>query len=234
MTETLYLLPGLLCDSRIWANQLAHLADLAEIRIPDFRHYSSLSDMADAVLAEAPPRFMVAGHSMGGRIALQILDKAPQRILRLGLLDTGLQPASADEPAKRQKLLDMAATQGMAAVARAWSPPMVHPQRHADTSLMNAIYDMVERYTPQQFNNQILALLGRPDATPFLGKAPLGSLLLCGRQDTWSPPHQHEALSRALPDHPGVVIIENSGHMSPMEQPEAVSQAMRHWLEQGN
>ena len=231
MTETLYLLPGLLCDSRVWAHQLEHLADLAEIRIPDFRHYSSLSDMADAVLAEAPPRFMVAGHSMGGRIALQILDKAPQRILRLGLLDTGLHPASADEPAKRQKLLDMAATQGMAAVARAWAPPMVHPQRHADTSLMNAIYDMVERYTPQQFNNQILALLGRPDATPILGKAPPGSLLLCGRQDTWSPPHQHESLSRAMPDHPEVVIIENSGHMSPMEQPEAVSQAMRHWLE---
>jgi pimeloyl-ACP methyl ester carboxylesterase len=232
MKETLYLLPGLLCDSRVWAHQQANLADLAEIRIPDFRQYDSLSAMADAVLDAAPERFMLAGHSMGGRIALQILDKAPERVLRLGLLDTGLHPPAAGEADKRQVLLDLAAHEGMQAVARMWTPPMVHPDRHDDPVLMAEIHGMVESHTPAEFSNQIHALLGRPDATPFLAKAPRGTLLLCGRQDTWSPPHQHEALSRALTDHPPVVIIEESGHMSPMEQPAAVTAAMRKWLEQ--
>jgi pimeloyl-ACP methyl ester carboxylesterase len=234
MTQTLYLLPGLLCDARVWAHQRQHLADLVEIRIPDFRHYRSLSAMADAVLTDAPPQFILAGHSMGGRVALQILDRAPQRILGLGLLDTGLHPPAPGEPAKRQILLDLASNRGMAAVAETWTPPMVHPARHTDKALIQAIHAMVESYTPATFANQVQALLGRPDATPFMANAPAGSLLLCGRQDTWSPPAQHEALSRALPDHPPVVIIEDSGHMSPMEQPEAVTNAMREWLQKIN
>ena len=109
---------------------------------------------------------------------------------------------------------------------------MVHPDKTADGAFMQCIYDMVESYNVDQFRNQVNALLTRPDARPILARAPRGTLLLCGREDSWSPPRQHEDMSSALPDHPPVVIISDSGHMSTMEQPEAVSKAMYRWLEQ--
>jgi pimeloyl-ACP methyl ester carboxylesterase len=227
---TLFLLPGLLCDEQVWAHQARHLAALSDIRIPDFSQLDSLDAMTDAVLQQAPERFMVAGHSMGGRVALQLLHKAPERISKLALLDTGTHAVKPGEAEKRQVLIDLAEKQGMAALARAWAPPMVHPARHADAVLMDAIYAMVERYDVQGFRNQIKALLGRPDALPFLAKAPQGTLVLCGREDAWSPPEQHEVISRALADHPPVTIVDNSGHMSPMEQPEAATAAMKKWL----
>jgi len=232
MQPTLFLLPGLLCDARVWDHQVSGLTDLADIKVPDFRHLDSLEAMADAVLENAPEHFYLAGHSMGGRVALQLLHLAPERVVKLALLDTGLHPPSAGEPAKRQVLLDLAADKGMAALARAWAPPMVHPDRHSDSAFMQDIFDMVESYTPDAFHNQIRALLGRPDAQPFLARAPRGSLVLCGREDTWSPPAQHEDIARAISDHPAVVVIEHSGHMSTMEQPQAVTQAMRAWLNQ--
>ena len=231
MRPTLYLLSGLLCDARVWAHQQANLSDLVDIQIPDFRQTDSLDAMAEVVLRDAQDKFYLAGHSMGGRAAMQVLHRAPERLIKLALLDTGIHPASPGESEKRQFLLDLARDEGMAAVARTWAPPMVHPDRHADTGLMQDIYEMVEGYSPGEFNNQVRALLGRPDAEPFLASAPADTLVLCGREDAWSPPEQHEAIASALPDHPAVTIIEHSGHMSTMEQPEAVTEAMRDWLE---
>jgi pimeloyl-ACP methyl ester carboxylesterase len=230
MKNTLFLLPGLLCDAQVWAHQAQYLNGLVDIRIPDFSPFDSLDAMADAVLLEAPEKFLVAGHSMGGRVALQLLHKAPGRISKLALLDTGTHAVKPGEAEKRQVLIDLAEKEGMGALARAWAPPMVHPARHNDATLMDAIYAMVERYDVQGFRNQIKALLGRPDALPFLAKAPAGTLVLCGREDAWSPPEQHAVISHALPDQPPVTIIDNSGHMAPMEQPEAVSTALRKWL----
>ena len=230
MKKTLYLLPGLLCDDRVWHHQQEHLSTLADIRIPDFRDFNSLDAMAQSVLDEAPDNFFLAGHSMGGRVAMQILDLAPDRILKLGLLNTGWHPVAPGEKEKRQLLIDLAREKGMYEMAKAWTPPMVHPERQHDAPFMETIFDMVASYTLENFQNQIHALLTRPDAKPFLTKAPQNSLLLSGRQDGWSPPGQHEEMAEVIPDHPDVVIIENSGHMSIMEQPLAVSQAMEAWL----
>ena len=229
----LYLLPGLLCDERAWTHQQQHLADLVETRVPDFRQCDSLDAMADVVLKEAPEHFYLAGHSMGGRVAMQVLSKAPERIIKLALLDTGIHPAAMGdkEREKRQALMDLARTEGMAALARAWGKPMVHPDRHDDAALMDAFFGMIESYSLESYQNQVNALLGRPDAAPFLARAPADTLVLCGREDTWSPPAQHEDIAAALPDHPEVVVIDNCGHMTTMEQPEAVTKAMRDWLE---
>lgn len=230
MRQTLILLPGLLCDKRVWRHQQEHLADLADIHIPDFRHKDSFDAMADVILEDAPQRFHLAGHSMGGRVAMQILHKAPERIIKLALLDTGIHPPDVNEKNKRQVLLDLAEEKGMHSLAHTWAPPMVHPQRHEDHAFMQQIYDMVESYDVKSFRNQVHALLQRPDAEPFMAKAPKGTLVLCGREDAWSPPEQHEDIARAIPDHPAVVIVEHCGHMSTVEQPEAVAGAMRKWL----
>ncbi|MGA0934939.1 MAG: alpha/beta fold hydrolase [Pseudohongiellaceae bacterium] len=229
----LYLLPGLLCDARVWVHQCAHLADLVECRVPDFRQCDSLDAMADVVLADAHERFYVAGHSMGGRVAMQVLSKAPERVIKLALLDTGIHPAgnSSGEPEKRQALIDLAEREGMAALARQWGLPMLHPDRHSDTDLVDTFFGMIESYSLDSYKGQVKALLERPDAKPFLARAPADTLVLCGREDTWSTPAQHEDIAAALPDHPDVVVIEHSGHMVSMEQPDAVTKALRDWLE---
>jgi len=231
MRHTLYLLPGLLCDERVWQHQIENLSGLVDIHVPDFRDMDSFDAMAAAVLAEAPERFYLAGHSMGSRVAMQILNIAPDRIIKLGLMDTGIHPPGPGEKDKRQVLIDLALEKGMKELARAWGMPMVHPERHKDPAFMQALFDMVESYTVESYQKQVHALLSRPDAKPFLAKAPQGSLVLCGREDQWSPPSQHEEIAQALPDKPAVVLIEQCGHMSTMEQPQAVTRAMRKWLQ---
>lgn len=229
MRETLYLLPGLLCDATVWAAQSEGLADLAEIRTPDFLGQDSITGMAQSVLDTAPPRFAVAGHSMGARVALEIIRLAPSRVTRLALLDTGTHPPAPGEAEKRQILVDIANTEGMAALADRWLPPMVHPDRLHDAAFMAGLRAMVLRATPAIYAGQIRALLGRPDAAPLLASITCPVLIGVGRQDAWSPPAQHETMARAMP-HARYVVFENSGHMAPLEAPKEVTMALRDWL----
>jgi len=190
--------------------------------------------MAERVLAVAPPSFALAGHSMGGRVALEIMRRAPERVERLALLDTGFRPLPAgiggeNERAARLRLLGLARDEGMRAMGRAWARPMVHPARLADHGLMDTILDMIERQTPDQFAAQIEALLARPDAGAVLHAIRCPSLVLCGRQDAWSPLAQHEEMAGMIR---GAVLeaVDDCGHMVTMEQPEAVAGAMLPWL----
>ncbi|MBB4655821.1 pimeloyl-ACP methyl ester carboxylesterase [Xanthomonas sp. F14] len=226
----LLLLCGLLCDASIWQPQRAALSDLAEVQVLDFAGFDSIVQMAAHVLAVAPPQFAVAGHSMGGRVALEIMRQAPQRVQRLALLDTGIAPRRDGEREQRAALVRLAQTQGMQALARQWLPPMLHPDRHADAGLMNPLMAMVQRHSVQTYAGQIEALLERPDAAPVLAQIRCPTLLGVGRQDVWSPLAQHQQMARQIP-HARLVVFENSGHMAPLEAPAAVSAAMRDWLQ---
>ncbi|CAE6720820.1 alpha/beta fold hydrolase [Xanthomonas arboricola] len=226
----LLLLCGLLCDASIWQPQRAALSDLAEVQVLDFAGFDSIVQMAAHVLAVAPPQFAVAGHSMGGRVALEIMRQAPQRVQRLALLDTGIAPRRDGERDQRAALMRLAHTQGMQALARQWLPPMLHPDRHADAELMNPLIAMVQRHSVQDYAGQIEALLERPDAAPVLAQIRCPTLLGVGRQDLWSPLAQHQQMAQQIP-HARLVVFENSGHMAPLEAPAAVSAAMRDWLQ---
>lgn len=228
------LLPGLLCDAAVWAGQREALAGF-DCVVPDYGTLDSIEAMARSVLASVTaPRFALAGHSMGGRVALEIARLAPQRVERIALLDTGLNPlapgeAGAAERAMRLELLALARSQGMRAMGLQWARGMVHPAR-LDTPLFEEIVAMIERKTPNIFEAQIRALLGRPDAQAVFTALTCPTLLLCGGQDAWSPLARHEQMHALLP-HSRLVVIEDSGHMSTMEQPAAVSQALVEWLE---
>lgn len=232
--KRLLLLPGLLCDGTVWLDQISALGESADCTVVDYGALSSIEAMARHALAVAPPgAFSVAGHSMGGRVALEIARIAPERVARLALLDTGYQGRSEGlqgeaEQRGRERLLDIARKQGMRAMGEAWAPGMVHPSR-IGTPVFDAILDMIERKTPDIYGAQIQALLGRPDATGMLGGIACPTLLLCGREDTWSPLSRHEQMHAAIPDS-RLAIIENSGHMSTMEQPGAVNGALAAWL----
>jgi pimeloyl-ACP methyl ester carboxylesterase len=190
--------------------------------------------MAERVLSAAPPAFALAGHSMGGRIAVEIVRRAPERVQSLALLDTGYRPlppgqAAEDERAGRYALLAVARRDGMRSMGRTWIQRMVHPGRLHDHALVDAILDMIERQTAERFEAQIEALLARPDATPVLRSIDCPTLVLCGLQDAWSPVAQHEEIAAMTPG-ATLEVIDDCGHMAPMEAPERVADALLRWL----
>lgn len=218
------LLPGLLCDRTIWAAQEEALSEFAEVVIPDFRYVDSIPAMARIALeAATEDSFLLAGHSMGARVALEVFRMAPERVEGLALLDTGIHPRGEAEPAKRQELIDLARREGMAAMCARWLPPMVY-----QTSTLTELTAMVLRSDPETFARQQKALLDRPDAREVLPLIQCATLVLCGREDQWSPVRQHEEIAAAIPD-AKLVIVEECGHMSPFERPEAVTAALLEW-----
>ncbi|UFN47189.1 alpha/beta hydrolase [Roseomonas sp. OT10] len=226
------LIPGLLCDASVWEPQRAALSAGRAVLIPDLWGLDSIEAMAERVLASAPGRFALAGHSMGARVALALLDRAPERVERLALLDTGVHPRRPGEAEKRQELVDLAHREGMAALAARWLPPMVHPARAQDPALMGPLTAMVCRATPAIFAGQVRALLNRPDAAAVLPRIACPTLVACGRQDGWSPLEQHEAMAAAIPG-ARLSVIEESGHMCTVEAPEAVTDLLHGWLRPG-
>jgi pimeloyl-ACP methyl ester carboxylesterase len=170
---------------------------------------------------------------MGGRVALEVLRLAPERVERLALLSTGTHPLATGEAGEKEKagrmaLLKMAQTQGMRVMAEQWARGMVHPER-IGTPLWGEVLDMLARGSAEQYAAQIKALLNRPDATPLLPEIQCPTLVLTGQDDGWSGPAQHRAMADAMA-HAKLVLVPQSGHMVTMEQPEAVNRAMLDWL----
>ncbi|HEY1900222.1 MAG TPA: alpha/beta hydrolase [Steroidobacteraceae bacterium] len=229
------LVPGLLCDKAVWKSQMKALQDVARMQVADHGELDSLGAMAEAILAKAPAKFAVVGHSMGGRVALEVVRRAGSRISGLALLDTGYGPlatgeAGAKEVAGRQELLTVARTSGMRAVGQRWlAIPMIHPARLKERTLVEAILRMIERRTPQQFAAQIGALLHRPDATALLPMIACPALVLCGQDDAWAPLSTHRVMAQLIP-HSKLVSVPDCGHMCTMERPDAVNVALRTWL----
>ncbi|MEP6546044.1 MAG: alpha/beta fold hydrolase [Gammaproteobacteria bacterium] len=226
--QPLLLLSGLLCDETVWSDIPERLADVAEARIVSFGGFSSISAMAAHVLAACPARFALAGHSMGGRVALEVMRSAPQRVSGLALLNTGVHAVRDGEPQSRSRLLRLAYEHGMAALAAEWLPPMMAPG-YRKVELMPRLTAMIERATPDSYAGQINALLNRPDAMPVLPSIGVPTLLLSGSDDTWSPVSQHETMRRRIP-HATLFEIHGAGHMAPVERPDAVALALREWL----
>lgn len=228
-TETLIFIPGLLSDSFAWQSVADAFSSLMPVVIADVSADTSITGMAQNILKQKPGQLCLAGHSMGGRVALEMVRLEPHRITKLALADTGIHPRSEDEAEKRQILVDLTNKDGMAALIAQWLPPMVGEAHHGDTDLMKGLTEMVLRADPQQFERQVKALLERPDAQPVLSQIKCPTLLIVGRQDKWSPVAQHQSML----DHLGtaqLIIIEDAGHFAPVEQPAAVIQALKNWI----
>lgn len=233
-TPLLVLVPGLLCDDSVWQPQIAGLADRARCWVAPNDGHDSLPALAAELLRQVPAdRFALAGHSMGGRIALEVMRQAPERVERLALLDTGWQPrptGNAGEAERHQRLalLAVARESGMAEVAQRWLPAMVRPTAHG-SAVYGQMLAMVRRQTPAQFAAQVQALLDRPDAADVLGRVRCPCLVLCGQDDQWSPPDRHAAMAHLIPN-AKLLLVPDCGHMSTLEQPENVTAALADWL----
>ena len=232
--EPLLLIPGLMCDRAVWQPVISELAAVRDCQVLEPGAEDDLAAMTSGVLRQAPGRFALAGHSMGARVALELLRQAPGRVSRIALLDTGYQArapgaAGVAETRKRQALLALAREHGVQAMARDWVQGMVHPARLADATLVDAIVAMFARKSAFTFARQIQALLQRPDASAVLGAIRVPALVACGRQDSWAPVAQHEAM-RALIPGARLAVFEHAGHMAPMERPQAVARELLRWL----
>jgi pimeloyl-ACP methyl ester carboxylesterase len=231
----LLLLPGLACDAEVWKQQVHALGEITRAQVADYGASDSIPGMARVAIEGAPERFAIAGHSMGGRVAMEIVRSAPQRVAGLALLNTAYRawapgPAGEKERAERAGYVETARTQGMRAMARQWLQRMVHPSRLADKPLIEGIVEMFGRKTPEIFAGQIKALLARPDATAVLAGVKVPTLVMTGREDAWSLLETHREMAALVPDSK-LVIIETCGHMAPMERPAEITAALKQWLE---
>lgn len=219
-------LPGLLCDARIFAGQIARFGDL--VAIDGFGERRSLAEMAAHALAIAPSRMSLLGHSMGARVALEMVRQAPERIERLALVSTGTHRPRPGEAEKRYALRDLGRREGAAALVDAWLPPMIAPANRRP-ALVDPLRRMCIDAGIDVFAAQIEALLGRPSVDTLLPGIACPTLVAVGSEDVWSPPDQHHAITAVVPD-ARLVIIEGAGHMLPAEAPEALNDAIAAWL----
>ena len=233
--DPLVLVPGLLCDHTVWEPQLAALGrHCTAVQVARHGRADDLGRMAEQVLEAAPPRFALAGHSMGGRVALEVLARAPERVSRLALLDTGHDRLPAGEAGERERagrmrLLGIARAQGMRTMGAEWVRGMVHPRRVDDRPLIDAILDMIARSNAAVFEAQLRALLERPDRSTLLREIRVPTLVLCGHEDAWSTLERHRVMASLIP---GSVLVDipDCGHMCTLEQPEAIAEALLAWL----
>lgn len=225
----LLFLPGLICDPRIFAPQLAAFPDSRSVE--GYGLADSLPEMARIALDQAPDRFDLFGHSMGGRVALEVYRLAPERVRRLALSSTGVHPLGAAEPAKRAALKAIGHEQGFEALVDAWLPPMVAEANRSKDALCGAMREMCLDQSQAVFDAQIAALLGRPEQASLLPQIACPTLVITGELDAWSPPAQHESIAAAIPNST-LVIVEGAGHMLPLEAPDAVNEAIADWLAQ--
>ena len=202
--------------------------------VADYGLSDSIEKMAAVALDGAPERFAIAGHSMGGRVAFEIVRRAPERVAGIALLNTAYRAFAGGEAGERETaarfaLLELARTKGMRAMAEYWIPNIIHPDRVADKAFVSAIIAMMGRKSPEIFAAQIKALLGRPDATPVLPAIRCPTMVLCGREDAWSPLAAHREMVAMIPGSK-LAVIEHCGHMAPMERPEDVTAALSAWF----
>lgn len=227
---TLILVPGLLNDSDLWAHQLATLGDAAAMMVADTTADDSISGMARRLLAAAPQRFALAGLSMGGYVVQEVMRQAPERVERLALIDTAARADLPEQKERRLALIELTRGGGFAQVTPALLPNLVHPDRVADPAIGGRVIAMAGRVGADAFIRQQRAIMNRPDGRDDLRRITCPTLVLVGRQDAITPPKVAEEMAANLPNG-RLVVVEDCGHLAPIEQPHAVSAVLRYWLQ---
>lgn len=230
MTEkpTLLLLPGLLCDARLWRDQAAALAPLARPVVADLTQDSRIEAMAARALAAVEGRFALAGLSMGGYVAFEIVRRAPERVTRLALFDTSARADTPEQTRRRRGLIALARQGQFRGVTPRLLPQLIHPSR-LDGPLAAEVMAMAERVGRDAFLRQQEAIMHRPDSRPDLARIAVPTLVAVGAEDRLTPPELAAEMAALIPG-ARLRLFADAGHLPPMETPEAVTAAMAEWL----
>lgn len=232
MAEPLVLLPGLMCDGRLFAPQVAALDDLAPVTVADLTGASTVGELAAAVLAAAPRgRFALAGLSMGGIVAMEVCRQAPERVTRLALLDTNHRAEAPERRALRRPQIERALRGGLGTVLTDELAPLyLAPENRHRSDLLGLVVAMGLALGPEVFARQSAALRDRPDQSATLRALVVPTLVLCGRHDALCPAERHEEIA-ALVRGADLRVIEGAGHLPTLERPTETSAALRAWLD---
>jgi len=226
---TLVLLPGLLCDTALWRHQTETLADVADCRVIDMTRDDDMAAIAARVLSEVSRNFALCGLSMGGYCALEVMRQAPDRIDRLALLDTSARPDLPEQTARRRAFIGMVEEGDFEAMTEELVSNFVHPNHWAEERIAATVRGSAMAVGKDAFLRQQSAIMSRPDSRPGLKAIDCPTLVLCGRQDALTPLDCHEEMAAAIPGSQ-LVVIEDCGHLAPMEKPEETTAALRRWL----
>ncbi|WP_285767317.1 alpha/beta hydrolase [Peribacillus sp. SI8-4] len=224
----LMLLPGTLCDERLWES--VNLSDMADVRVCDVTKADTIEGLAKSVLKEAPDRFALAGLSLGGIISLEIMRLAPERVIKLALLDTNPSPPQPEQISGWGRFIEMANNGQFLDITRNHLlPVLIHPDRRSDEALVSKIIDMANKVGPKGYINQLKAVMTRSDQRPILSDIQCPTVILVGREDAVCPVHMSEFLQKNIPE-ASLEIVNHSGHLITLEQPGKVSSLLRDWL----
>lgn len=228
MRQDLILLPGLACDARLFAPQVEALADVAVAFVPHL-DAPSVGEMAEAVLGAAPKTFALAGLSMGGYVAFEILRRAPERVTRLALISTTARPDAPEQSAMRRDLIELAKSHRFAQVMPRLLPKLISAARRDDADLKRLVVEMADAVGPKAFIHQQTAIMARPDSRPDLAGIAVPTVVICGDADELTPPDRHEEMAAAIPG-ATLAVVPGSGHLATLEAPDALSARLRDWL----
>ena len=226
----LVLVPGLTCTARLYAPQIAALWPHGQITIVDHRRDDSMAAIAARILADAPPRFALAGLSMGGYIAFAMMRLAPERIAKLALLDTSARPDTAEQTAGRRTQIAMAQSGRYGEIPDLAIPRYLNAKHQRDERLTAIVRQMIEETGPEAFVRQLNAIMARPDSRPLLTSIKCPTLVLVGEGDIATPPEVNKELAAGIPG-AKFTVVPDSGHLTTLEQPEAVNAALAEWLD---
>lgn len=227
---TLILLPGLLCDEALWAHQVDHLSTVADVRVADLTREDNMPDMARHVLARAPERFALAGLSMGGYVAQEILRQAPERVERLALVDTNARADTPEQSERRRGLMAEAEAGDFKGVTPKLLPNLVHPDNVDQPHIRDTVLGMAERIGKDAFLRQQNAIMHRMAGHDVLASTRCPALVMCGEDDAMTPPAVHQEMADALGGPVKMVTIAHCGHLAPLEQPVQATEALAQWL----
>ena len=230
MRNALILLPGMMCDARLFKPQIAHFSDRYDITVPRLDTGATMAELAGDILRTAPAQFALGGLSMGGIVAMEIMRQASDRVTHLALMDTNPYAELDVVKQRRGPQMDKVAAGQLAAVMRNEMKPHYLASGPQKAALLDLCLDMALAVGPAAFRAQSLALRDRPDYSATLREVRCPTLLLCGVEDKLCPPERHHAMAEMIP-HAQLDIIEEAGHLPSLEQPDRVIAAMDQLLE---
>ena len=228
-TMPILLIPGLVSSPRIFAPVVPALWRFGPVTVANHIRDDNMGAIARRILAEAPPRFALAGHSMGGYIAFEIMRQAPERVARLALINTQARPDTPEATARRRDQLARAQAGEFRAILDELFPGFVHPSRRDDNNLRQLVYDMGDDIGVEAFVRQQNAMMSRPDSRPSLAWIKCPTLVLTGDEDNTIPNSQSVEMANGIPA-AKLVILPNCGHLPQPEQPQATADALVAWL----
>lgn len=223
------LVPGLLCTAEAFAPQIAALWPHGPVTIASTLEGRTIVEIAAEILDAAPPRFALAGISMGGYISFEMMRQAPERISRLALLGTSARPDTPDQIARRRALVAEARNENFEALLAQIYDAILHPAHQGDRALRATNVRMGLTVGVEGMARQLEAIIGRSDSRPSLPDINVPTLVLVGDSDPLTPPEHSREIAEAILG-ARLVVVEICGHASTLERPEAVNHALIEWL----